>query len=188
MFKNKKMSIISIVAVFIFILSTVVTVPAATLDVTRVKQAKTKWCWAAVSEMIGHYMNSGTGKSQWDVVGYIKGMNYPNESGSNDEIDKGIRYASDNVVTYTHGSALSWSSHISNISSGNPVAVRMNWDSGGAHALVCAGTKTSGGSNYLYLIDPWENNSSQWYRYDCLKNGTTIESGTGSYAYSFWKR
>ena len=63
----------------------------------------------------------------------------------------------------------------------------MDWNSNGAHALVCAGTKTIGQSNYLYIIDPWEDYSSEWYKYTELKNGTTIHSGTGKYITSFWK-
>lgn len=185
--KQRKMRFFSLVLTLVMLFSAAATVSAATLDVTRVKQAKTNWCWAATSEMIGNYMNSSSSRTQWDVVAHIKGSDYPNKGGTTSDITAGIKYASKDVVTYTYGSTLSWSKHTTNIDNGNPIAVWMNWDSGGAHALVCAGTKTTGGSNYLYIVDPWENNTSQWYKYDSLKNGTSIQSGTGSYDRSFWK-
>ncbi len=185
--KHKKSHFISMLIAMLLVFSTVVTASATTLNVTRVKQAKTKWCWAATSQMIGNYMNSSSNRSQWDVVAYVKDSSYPNVGGTTGDIRQGIRYASGSTVTYTSGSICSWLSHTSNINSGNPIGVWMNWDSGGAHALVCAGTKTTSGSNYLYIIDPWEDNTSEWYNYNSLKNGTKIQSGTGSYDTSFWK-
>lgn len=188
MFKHVKRNLFSGLLALTLVLSMAIVAHAATLDVTRVKQAKSKWCWAATSQMIGNYMNSGSSRTQWDVVAYIKGSSYPDRGGSTSDIEKGIKYASGDTVTYTSGSTRSWSSHTSDINNGNPIGVWMNWDSGGAHALVCAGTKTSGGSNYLYIIDPWEDNTSEWYKYDSMKNGCTIQSGTGSYDISFWKK
>ncbi len=189
MFKFKESCILSSIMLSVAMMIIFISVAeASTLDVSRVKQAKTKWCWAATSEMIGNYMNSSSDRTQWDIVGEIKGMDYPNVGGRTTDIKDGIKYASEDTVTYSSGSTVSWSTHASNIDDGNPLGVWMNWNSGGAHALVCAGAKVSSGNNYLYIIDPWEDNTSSWYRYDCLKNGTTIQSGTGSYDTSFWKR
>lgn len=189
MLRPKKKRIIGVLVTVVLSLSMTITVFAATtLDVTRVKQAKSQWCWAAVGEMIGTYMNSSSSRTQWDIVAYVKGSSYPDEGGSDSELVKGIKYASMDTVTYKSGSTLSWDKHKSNISEGNPIGVKMVWDSSGAHALVCAGTKTSGGSNYLYIIDPSGNNTSEWYKYTSLKNGTQIQSGKGSYDTSFWKK
>ena len=187
--KRKKKYAIRVFCALALLFSMVITVSAAstTLDVKRVKQAKSQWCWAAVGEMIGTYMNSSSSRTQWDIVAYIKGSKYPDDPGSDNEIIKGIKYASMNTVTYTSGSTLSWDEHVTNIESGYPIGVKMDWNSNGAHALVCAGTKTIGQSNYLYIIDPWEDYSSELYKYTELKNGTTIHSGTGKYITSFWK-
>lgn len=185
--KQKKIHFLSVLLALVLVFSTTITASAATLDVTRVKQAKTNWCWAATSQMIGNYMNSSSNRTQWDVVAYVKNSSYPNTGGTTSDIKKGIKYASNDAVTYTSGSTRSWASHTSDIDTGNPIGVWMNWDNGGAHALVCAGTKTSSGSNYLYIIDPWEDNTSEWYNYTSLKNGTQIQSGMGSYDTSFWK-
>jgi hypothetical protein len=169
-----------------FVITT--TVFAATLDVNRVTQAKTNWSWAATCEMIGTYQNTDSNRTQWDVVKQIKGSNYPNVGGSVTDIKNGITYASMDLVTYTSGSTLSWSNHTSNIDNSNPIAMWIAWDNnGGAHAVVCAGTKTTSGTNYLYVIDPWEDTDSTWYGYEALKNGTTLLTGNGKYMQSFWK-
>lgn len=186
--KHVKSNFVSIVLTMVLMVFTALPASAATLDLTRVKQAKTNWCWAATSEMIGKYMNSSSTRTQWDIVKHIKGSSYPNEGGSVSNIKTAIKYASVDTVTYKSGTTRSWSVHKSNIDSGNPIAVWMSWDNnGGAHAVVCAGTKTSSGTNYLYIVDPWEDNTSEWYNYTSLKNGTSIQSGKGKYVTSFWK-
>lgn len=188
MFETKRKKLLFGFLALIFAFITAIPASAATLGVDRVKQSKTKWCWAATSEMIGSYMNSSSGRTQWDIVAYIKGSSYPNSGGSVSDIKKAIKYASGDTVTYKSGGVRSWDVHASQIDEGNPLAVWMSWNGGGAHAVVCAGTKTTSGNNYLYIIDPWEDNTSQWYRYDSMKNGCTIQSGTGKYTTSFWKK
>lgn len=188
MLQIKKRNIVSAMLALTMMLSISVTALASTVNVTRVRQAKSNWCWAATSEMVGRSVNRSSTMTQWDVVGYVKGSNYPNVGGTSEDMKKGIAYASANTVSYTFGRTLSWDDHKSNIESGYPIAVWVDWYGGGAHALACAGTQTISGNNYLYIIDPWENNASTWYKYDALKNGTRIQSGVGQYDYSFWKR
>lgn len=188
MAKNRKFRLLlTMLFSLIMLINTTTTVLAATLDVDRVTQAKTNWCWAATCEMIGTYHNSDSSRTQWDVVKKIKGSSYPNVGGTTTDIKNGIKYASEDLVTYSSGSILSWSSHTSNISNGDPIGVWLSWDSGGSHAVVCAGTKTTSNTNYLYILDPWEDTDSTWYSYDALKNGTTLLTGTGKYTQSFWK-
>lgn len=185
-FKCRKLLIIF---TFILLFSTSTSIYAArTLSINQVVQAKSKWCWAASSEMVGRYHNSNSTRDQWDIVKYIKGSNYPNEGGSNSEIEKAIRYASVDTVTYTTSNILSFDEHKKHIDNSNPIVVRMDWDSGGAHAVVCAGYKTSGGSNYIYIIDPIEDTTMEYYNYTSLKNGTSIQTGTGKYTKSIHKK
>lgn len=188
MLKKRKFSILTLMLTLVITFSTTTTVFAATLDVERVKQAKTNWCWAATSEMIGTYQNGDSSRTQWDIVKYLKGSSYPNKGGTVSDIKKAIKYSSKDLVTYTSGSTLSWSKHTSNINNSNPIAMWIDWNSGGAHAVVCAGTKTSSGNNYLYVLDPWENTTSTWYNYNSLKTGTQLETGNGKYTKSFWKK
>lgn len=186
MFKTQKTRILTLFVLLVTLTSSSNVFAATTLDVSRVKQAKDKWCWAATSEMIGVYQNSSTSRTQWDAVKYLKGSSYPNKGGTDTDITKAIKYISMDSVTYKSGTVLSWSKHTSNIADSNPIAVKIVWDGGGAHAVVCAGTKTSSGNNYLYIIDPWENNASTWYKYDAMKTGTKLPTSKGKYTTSFW--
>lgn len=139
--------------------------------------------------MIGSYINSDAGIDQWDIVKKYKGSSYPNEGGYDSEIVGAIGYATDNIVTYKSSSIISFSSHEDQIDNGYPVAIKMLWDNdGGARAMVCSGTKTSSGTDYLYLVDPWETTASTWVNYSALKSGTTISSGKGKYITSFLKK
>lgn len=115
--KHKKSHFLSLLIALLLAFSTVVTASATTLNVTRVNQAKTKWYWADISQMIGNYMNSSSNRLQWDVIAYVKDSSYPNVCGTTSDIRQGIRYASDSTVTYMSGSICLWSSHTSNINS-----------------------------------------------------------------------
>lgn len=186
MSKYKKRLSLLFILVMVFV-SSATALAATELDVEKVTQAKTLWCWAACSEMIGQYQNSESTRDQWDVVSYIKGSDYPNDTGSDTDITNGIKYVSEDTVTYKSGSTLSWASHKTEIDGSDPLVVWMAWDSGGAHVLVCAGYKTSGSSNYLYLIDPDPDATSEYYSYTALKNGTSIQTGTGTYTKSIYR-
>jgi hypothetical protein len=182
---KKHLSIL--LALLMMIVSSTTAFAATELDVNKVTQAKTYWCWAACSEMIGRYQNNDSILDQWDVVSYIKGSDYPNTGGSTADITKGIRYVSEDTVTYTSGSTLSWASHKTEIDDSDPLIVWMTWDSKHAHVVVCAGYKTSGSTNYLYLIDPDPDATSEYYSYTALKNGTSIQSGNGKYTTSIYR-
>lgn len=38
------------------------------LPVHADQQAKTLWCWSASAEMVGHFYNTNTSLTQWDIV------------------------------------------------------------------------------------------------------------------------
>ncbi|MCG8485272.1 MAG: C39 family peptidase [Clostridia bacterium] len=165
----------------ILVVSTTVTVMAATttLSIPRVQQAKSKWCWAACSEMVGQYMNSDSSRDQWDVVKHIKGSSYPNKGGTSSEIERSIKYVTKDMYTAsTSRSPLSFSRHKSDINNSEPLIVWMSWDSSGAHVVVASGYNDT--SDKLRLTDP-ASTSISYYPYDDLVNGTTIETGTGKY-------
>ena len=61
---NRKRLILCCLILFIsFVLPMNVSAATKTLSVPRVTQAKTKWCWAAASEMVGKYGVSTDSKS-----------------------------------------------------------------------------------------------------------------------------
>ncbi|MEG0693513.1 MAG: C39 family peptidase, partial [Oscillospiraceae bacterium] len=113
----------------------------------------------------------------------------PNNGGTDAELVKGIRYASSDTVTYQYSSSpLSFASHQTNIDGSNPLVVWMKWSPTSAHVVVCAGYKTTTTNNYLYLVDPIEDTTKAYYDYAHLKNGTSIQSGTGTYDHTIYKK
>lgn len=186
--KSKIRLLIIPVALVLIMLMGTTAFAARTLSITQVVQAKTNWCWAACSEMVGRYQNSNSTRDQWAVVKEVKGSSYPNDGGTTSEIQQGIRYASVNTVTYTNSSTLTFAKHESHIDNSDPLVVWMSWNSGNAHVVVCAGYKTSGSTDYLYLIDPIEDTTKEYYNYTSLKNGTSIQSGTGKYTTTIYKK
>ena len=144
------------------------------LSVSRVKQDKSNWCWAAASEMVGGYKVSGA-PTQWQVVELIFGNAYPNVGGSVDNMVSGVQYVSKYTKKAYVSSFSSLSSLQSEINAGKPMIIRMGWNAGGGHAIVGAGYSDSS----IYAIDPWENTSNRYYAYTLLKNGGTIATGTG---------
>lgn len=67
----------SIVVALFFALAIPAFAASKTLGVSEIDQNKTEWCWAACSEMIGKYYDSGSNRDQYDLVEYIKGNTGP---------------------------------------------------------------------------------------------------------------
>lgn len=186
MFRKKSVSTIILSLLLMLSLTIGVYASTNTLSVTHVYQAKDMWCWAASGEMVGSYQNDSAGIDQWDIVRHIKGSifnRYPNVGGSDSNIVEAVEYASDDTVDYTYSSIISLSSHETHIDNGDPIVMKIHWNGGGNHAVVCSGYK----NDYLYVVDPWENTTKAYYDYTDLKNGTTIQTGTGEYITSFHK-
>lgn len=181
---------LSIFFVLTLICSLSITAFAAekTLGISRVQQEKDNWCWAACGEMIGTYVNSNSTEDQWSIVKEIKGTilnQYPDKGATDAEVEEAIEVGSANTVNYTYNNSVrSFANHQSDIDNGYPICVQMQWSSG-KHVVVAAGYKT-GTQNMLYLIDPWYDCGAAYYSYTALKNGTTIQSGTGSYINSYY--
>lgn len=75
----------SIVVALFFALAIPAFAASKTLGVSEIDQNKTEWCWAACSEMIGKYYDSGSNRDQYDLVEYIKG-NTDNQPGNTSNI------------------------------------------------------------------------------------------------------
>lgn len=153
------------------------------LSVTRYQQVETNWCWAACAQMIGKYM-TGTAKSQTSIVKAIKGY-VVNDSAADWELKKAIDYALGSSSYYsTNQGVLSFSTLYTSIyTNGRPCAIRMKWSATTGHYLVVSGARNS--NQTLRLIDPWPSTPTNWYKYSALVSGTTIGTGTGTYARTF---
>lgn len=160
---------------FLFGSSSTTFAASKTLNVTRVRQAKSNWCWAASSEMVGRYGVS-TSRDQWAVVNLIWGPTYPNQPGSVANMVSGVQFVSNYTKQAKSSSSLLSLSNIqSRINSGKPMIARLAWNSGDGHAIVLSGYSNS----QIRCIDPWENTSTTYYEYNKLKNGGSFLTGTG---------
>lgn len=65
--------------------------------ITRVKQAKSNWCWAACSEMVGKHYNSASGQNQYSIV-YHFNNNYDNVTATGAQTAAAATYASAGTI------------------------------------------------------------------------------------------
>lgn len=168
-----KRSIIYLILLSCIFMGAVVTVYAGTLSMTRYAQEKSKWCWVAAAQMIGNY--KGNYKTQSAICKEVKGS-IVNEGGTDVEVASAIGYTTGKNVAIN--GVLPITEIMSEIDNRDPVAIKMIWNTGGAHAIVVSGY--SGGQ--LQLMDPGQNCSTGFYNFVDLCSGTKIQSGTGYYA------
>lgn len=153
-----------------------------TLNVTRVTQAKSKWCWATASEMVGKY-NVSTARDQWGVVELIRGNTYPDKGGTPSNMVSGIEYVSEYTKDASWvGYLLSITTIQSYINQGKPMIGRLDWGDNKGHAIVFSGYNNSN----VRCIDPWQNTSTTYYTYDALSNGGTFLTGTGQISHTIY--
>lgn len=169
---NLKKSTICLLLSSFILAASVINVFAGTLSLTRYTQEKSKWCWVAAAQMIGNY--KGNYKTQSEICQAVKNS-IVNEGGTNSEVASAIKYTTGKNVSVN--GQLPMSEIMNEIDSRDPVAIKMIWNSGTAHAIVVSGY--DGGK--LRLTDPGENCGVNWYNYVDLCSGTTISSGTGYY-------
>ena len=118
--------------------------------------------------------------SQTSICIHVKGSSV-NETASNSEVTKAIKYTTGATVN-TYGK-VPFSMFKFRIDNKKPVVFKMSWNSGGAHALVVAGYNAV--YEKLRVVDPAVGKGIVWYYYEDLCEGTTIQSGTGEYTYTW---
>lgn len=173
--KGLHTALIAICLVF----SLTISVSAIDLNITRYRQVKSSWCWAACAQMVGNYL--GYSHNQYDISEYVKGNSTNNESASFDEVEDAINFATDFDYSYYTFGVLERSILEDCLYNDTPPVIRMQYTSSG-HALVVCGV--NGGA--VTLIDPLGNTSTNTYSYAGLVNGLTTGSGTGHYS-NTWK-
>ncbi len=139
------------------------------INIDRQKQEKTKWCWAASSVMVGTYYTDSN-RGQKSTVFSVKGS-WANQGGTEAEEIAAIRFASKgtkNCVSVSRYNIV-FSKLRDKIDDNHPFLMRLKWDSGGGHAVVGAGYDQHKGK--VWVIDPWENTSSQYYDFKSMISG-----------------
>lgn len=143
--------------------------------ITRQQQEKSNWCWAASAVMAGTYHTTAY-KTQSGAVQFAKGTTEDVKGTITDTI-QALFYASDYTKNGYSLGVLSYTTAASQIDANQMFLMRIKWDGGGGHIVVGAGYDHLNSS--IYVIDPWDHCISQFYDYDDLVTGTTIQSGTG---------
>ena len=160
------------------------TVQTDSVPITGVKQAKSKWCWAACAEIVGKAVYPSTNRTQFDFVSRYKGTlanPYPNEkSGTLAESAGGSQYvAYDKVKFDSIEGVWSFSKFVDSIAHGYPVQAAggyyTNGKRTGGHMVVVYMTQftdnLSGSNCYIDYYDPWED-ISHHCTYNSFCNGS----------------
>ncbi|MBS5874285.1 MAG: C39 family peptidase [Clostridiales bacterium] len=143
--------------------------------ITRQKQEKSNWCWAASSVMVGTY-NTNSTRTQSDTVKYVKGS-LINQGGTDSEAVKALNYSSNFTKTGEIVRPLSFKNAVSSIDNNHPFEMHISWNGGGGHMIVGAGYDLEARS--VRAIDPWSDTKTTYYDYSSLINGANLLTGTG---------
>jgi len=167
--KNKVIPFFIVSALCMLLLTTTVFAAWTTLGVSLVRQAKSKWCWAASLEMCATYLGY-TDYDQWDIVQEVKGSSsnpYPNVSGTASDYTDGMEFVTDNDYTATRTASVRTLSQL-NTSMNNSMPVILaigTYDPDGnrisGHAVVCYAVNIS--SNSLRVRNPASDSYVEYY-------------------------
>ena len=126
--------------------------------------------------MAGEYY--GASHLQAEIVYQIKG-NVDNKGANDSQVIQAINYALPPGRSAVVEGVKTETFLTTKLAQGYIIPIKMEWNSGGAHSVIISGYDTSG---KLTITDPLKNCSAKIsYRYSDLKNGTSIQSGTGRY-------
>ena len=153
------------------------------LDVERQQQLRTRWCWAACSSMISDYFFS-VSRTQEDIVEHVKGDPETNEDATVSELSQALDFALFGIYDISTTFRATYDFVIDKIVDGKPLIFWINWNTGGAHAVVASGCNSM--TTSLRIIDPWYGCATSQYSYPAMVNGTAFESGTGKLTYIFY--
>lgn len=172
--RKLRSSIFTVIVIIAMFQNCVLAVPTQySISITRRAQQQSNWCWAATAQMIGS--KYCTVKSQENIVKTIKGA-VINKGGTDSDVASAIQYACDAKYSVKTKGVQTYSTVQSNIAGNKLIGVKMEWNSGGVHAVVLTGYTTTGG---VTLVDPAVNCGKANYSYNMLVSGTRIQSGTG---------
>lgn len=137
------------------------------VDIPRVLQEKTRWCWAACAEMAGKGVYSSSSRDKYDVVKYLKGTSsdpYPDVSGSLSDSVAGSEYVAYNRASFTSMySTLSFNDITTNLQRGYPVQA--------AIAIHRDGKRYNGHMVVIYMTQFIDNSDGVSYELDYVDPG-----------------
>ncbi|MCI7472143.1 MAG: C39 family peptidase [Clostridiales bacterium] len=119
------------------------------VDIPKVRQEKSLWCWAACTESILRYY--GKGVTQEDVVRYTYDSTINSTAKDEDVQDALSHWGVDGTLTQN---SVSSSIVSGEIKGGNPLYAGWSWRNGGGHALVIDGYDKTSGTMSVEYMDP----------------------------------
>jgi hypothetical protein len=149
-------------------------------------QLEDNWCWAATSDGIDHYYNSGSTWTQCKIANTTLGRGDCCGSGASGACNQGwyLDQALTTVGRFDHvqAQAASFQTVDSEIDAKRPLGVRIGWSGGGGHFVALGGYRELP-QQYVHVEDPWYGPSDVAY--------TTLETayqGTGSWTHTYWTK
>jgi hypothetical protein len=150
------------------------------LEVPRIKQEQSLWCWAACAQMIMQFEGADPAK----VAQCIQAKDRYEASCCDDPLPKGCDDEGGwpNFQLYgfecktNQGTALSFQQIQEQIDNKMAVAFSWHFEGDGGHMMVVAGYKVKNGKQYVLVLDPIKNPAEHrwiagWKSYDFYKEG-----------------
>jgi hypothetical protein len=164
------------------------------LDIPRIEQEVTNWCWAACAQMtLGFTNNNQLTQEQIVAVMYdvpVSQVNANNPDCNSPASIKEIEIVFQEYAVYYKflNSALTYSELIEELKTG-PVEIGIRWGNGGMHAILAYGYNTNSKSVQEVLIrDPWKDTAPVvTVNYADLINGEYGGRSKGKWVDTFWK-
>jgi hypothetical protein len=158
----------------------------ARLDLIVPLQEQDKWCWAATSDGLSHYYDSGSTWTQCKVANAALSRTDCCGTGASGPCN--VYGLLDTALTsvghydYMVAFAADFQAVESEIDAEHPLGVRVAWAGGGSH-FVAIGGYGELPDNYVHVEDPWYGSSD--VAYDTLKSGY---QGNGTWTHTYWTR
>lgn len=149
------------------------------LNVQKVTQNHSNWCWAAISSDILQWYDAQL-TQQCDIVNWAYGRNdacgshpFNWSSPANTANSLYGRYGSIADILDSHGVdptaddyAISWNALVNDVNAGEPFVIRFGWAGGGGHFLVGYGYHDLDGTRMIGYMNPWPGEGYTWSTYD----------------------
>jgi hypothetical protein len=156
----------------------------ADVVIEYVPQAQSRWCWAAVTEMVVRYFGSTI--DQFDIVSSAFSLDCRNPENTircnaANDLTKPFQSAAGVEMTF-HSHTISEAQLRHELTNARPVVMKIEWTDKGNHLMLISGYAIVSGIATYHVMDPLD--GEQDATYDALihfksKTGMAKWSGTG---------
>ncbi len=155
--------------------------PQRKRDLKMQKQQQSQWCWAATTVSITRFYEQQSTLTQCQLVNLHFGRSdccsQPSSSNCNRPSNTGEALNRVGHLREDRAGVLTFQQIQDEVNLARPIAIRIAWSGGGAHAIALDGYATSGTTQWVYGDDPGSGNSFV-ATYNSFK---TAYNGTGTW-------